>query len=225
MVTEKMLEAYKAAHKDVISAAIRDYSKRETVADDARRAGIEAALSAAEPAWWIVTTDMGKVIFHGSDKDRADRVASIHGREAQALYASPRAGATQVKDIAIPGVKLGMPMLQALSRLAGSRHSDGTSSIVSAEDRSVIIDTCHAIMTGAAALSAQVQDVAREEFGAPGPDAMRVIDPDQWEPCSPSYLKRGGCCATAPRVWHTTELNHWHPKLPAAPAAKLEGKL
>lgn len=54
----------------------------------------------------------------------------------------------QVQDVAIPGVKLGMPMLQALSRLAGSRHSDGTSSIVSASDRSVIIDACHAIMTG-----------------------------------------------------------------------------
>lgn len=74
-----------------------------------------------------------------------------------------------------------------------------------------------------AALSAQVQDVVgHEPFGAPGPDAMRVIDPDQWEPCSPDYLKRGGCCATAPRVWNAERLNHYHPKLPAAPA-KQEG--
>lgn len=38
--------------------------------------------------WWLVATDMGKVIFHGPDKDRADRVAAIHGREAQPLYAA-----------------------------------------------------------------------------------------------------------------------------------------
>lgn len=43
---------------------------------------------------------------------------------------------------------------------------------------------------------------------------MTVIDPDQWEPCSPSYLARGGDCATAPRVWHEQQCNHWHPKLP-----------
>jgi hypothetical protein len=75
----------------------------------------------------------------------------------------------------------------------------------------------------AAILSAQVQDVAgHEPFGAPGPDAMRVIDPEQWEPCSPDYLRRGGCCASAPRVWNAERLNHYHPKLPAAPA-KQEG--
>lgn len=75
------------------------------------------------------------------------------------------------------------------------------------------------------ALSAQVQDVAGQEpYGAPGPDVMHVIDPDQWEPCSPSYLSRGGCCATAPRVWNVKGLNHWHPKLatPHAPQAEQE---
>lgn len=46
-------------------------------------------------------------------------------------------------------------MLQALSRMAERRHSDGTSSVVSAEDRSLIIETCYSLMTGA---DAQLQD-------------------------------------------------------------------
>lgn len=49
---------------------------------------VPAAEVVGEPAWWIVTTDMGKVIFHGPDKERADRVAAIHSREAQPLYAA-----------------------------------------------------------------------------------------------------------------------------------------
>lgn len=37
-------------------------------------------------------------------------------------------------------------LTKALSRLAGNRHSDGVSSIVSADDRSVIINGCHEMM-------------------------------------------------------------------------------
>lgn len=76
-----------------------------------------------------------------------------------------------------------------------------------------------------AALSAQVQDdlAGHEPYGTPRAGAMRVIDADQWEPCSPSYLSRGGCCATAPRVWNAEGLNHWHPKIPASPASKHGG--
>ncbi len=44
------------------------------------------ATAMSEPTWWIVQTDMGKVIFHGSDKERAERVASIHSRDAEPLY-------------------------------------------------------------------------------------------------------------------------------------------
>ncbi|WP_242221582.1 hypothetical protein [Shinella zoogloeoides] len=44
---------------------------------------------AVEPDWWLVTTEMGKVIFHGPDKDRAERVAAIRGRPVTPLYASP----------------------------------------------------------------------------------------------------------------------------------------
>lgn len=54
---------------------------------------------------------------------------------------------------------------------------------------------------------------ATSEIGEPGPDAMRVIDPEQWEPCSPAYLAAGGNCACAPRVWDAKSKNHWHPKL------------
>jgi len=45
MVTDEMLEAYKSAHKQAISEALKDYRKIESVTDDARRAGIEAAIT------------------------------------------------------------------------------------------------------------------------------------------------------------------------------------
>jgi hypothetical protein len=50
---------------------------------------------------------------------------------------------------------------------------------------------------------------------------MTVIDEDQWEPCSPSYLDRGGRC-DAPRVWDEAQQNHWHPKL-ASPQPEAYG--
>jgi len=37
-------------------------------------------------------------------------------------------------------------LVQALSRLAGNRHSDGVSSLVSSEDREAIIEGCHDLM-------------------------------------------------------------------------------
>jgi hypothetical protein len=55
----------------------------------------------------------------------------------------------------------------------------------------------------------------QEPVAEPDADAMRVIDPDQWEPCSPAYLSAGGSCS-APRVWNAKERNHWHPKLLAS---------
>lgn len=59
----------------------------------------------------------------------------------------------------------------------------------------------------------------RSEEQSPAP--MTVIDIDQWEPCSPSYLSRGGNCGKAPRVWDQHQCNHWHPKLqlPREPVA------
>jgi len=56
----------------------------------------------------------------------------------------------------------------------------------------------------------------------PGREAMHVIDPDQWEPCSPDWLKRGGNCACAPRVWDHLDKNHWHPKIASPVPAKRE---
>ena len=54
-----------------------------------------------EPTWWVVQTDMGKVIFHGSDKERADRVAAIHSRDAEPLYPASAIQALQerVEDL------------------------------------------------------------------------------------------------------------------------------
>lgn len=54
-----------------------------------------------------------------------------------------------------------------------------------------------------------------------GVKAMTVIDPDAWEPCSPSYLERGGSC-NSPRVWNEVDKNHWHPKL--SPAQEIADK-
>lgn len=54
MVTDEMLNAYKLAHRAAVDEAMKDYTKIKTVGDDARKAGIaaalEAALSAAEPS-------------------------------------------------------------------------------------------------------------------------------------------------------------------------------
>ncbi len=44
---------------------------------------------------------------------------------------------------------------------------------------------------------------------------MTVINPDEWEPCSPAYLAAGGRC-DAPRVWNHANRDHWHPKLSAS---------
>jgi hypothetical protein len=55
---------------------------------------------------------------------------------------------------------------------------------------------------------------------APVASTLTVINPDEWEPCSPKYLqKHPGACATAPRVWYEERHNHYHPKnWPIAPS-------
>lgn len=56
-----------------------------------------------------------------------------------------------------------IPFIQALSRLAGNRHSDGVSSLVSAEDRKAIIDGCYDLMTASrSALSPSSDDQIAE---------------------------------------------------------------
>ncbi|NKI74032.1 hypothetical protein Dpoa2040_001263 [Dickeya sp. CFBP 2040] len=45
------------------------------------------------------------------------------------------------------------------------------------------------------------------------PSGLSVINPDEWTPCSPEYLKsRRHACSEAPRVWCEKEKNHYHPK-------------
>lgn len=79
----------------------------------------------------------------------------------------------------------------------------------------------HPIYGAAHAMSQSKSDIARAE-GWPDEMAMRVIDPDQWEPCSPSWLERGGDCGCAPRVWNANDHNHWHPKIRSMPERAVE---
>lgn len=64
-------------------------------------------------------------------------------------------------------------LTKALSRLAGNRHSDGVSSIVSADDRSVIINGCYDMMT---ALRSQPSPRAQalEEAGCQSVDFSKL---------------------------------------------------
>lgn len=51
-------------------------------------------------------------------------------------------------------------LIKALSNIAGNRHTDGKSSVVSAEDRSAIIDGCFNLMV-ALKLAKSVDDVTK----------------------------------------------------------------
>lgn len=61
---------------------------------------------------------------------------------------------------------------------------------------------------------AWIEAIVRDTFAAAKHDAtvMTVINPEEWEPCSPEYLAGGGRC-DAPRVWNPQTQNHWHPRL------------
>jgi hypothetical protein len=108
-------------------------------------------------------------------------------------------------------------LIQALSRMIDNRHSDRTSSIVSAEDRSTIINTCQAL-TLAARQSAQVQDVAV-------PEGWQLV------PKEPTEEMIAEACSSAPHVIITytkpeerdgtiplIPLATWRAMLAAAPA-------
>ena len=46
---------------------------------------------------------------------------------------------------------------------------------------------------------------------SPSSKVLTVIDPQDWEPCSPAYLSNGGCCDHV-RLWCEAEKNHYHPR-------------
>ena len=69
------------------------------------------------------------------------------------LYAAPVADG---EPVSVPeGVSNNRELLQALSRLADNRHSDGISSLVSREDRTAIINGCYDLMIAARAAAPQ----------------------------------------------------------------------
>ena len=60
---------------------------------------------------------------------------------------------------------------------------------------------------------AWIEAIVRDTFLASkaSEEVMTVINPEEWEPCSPEYLAAGGRC-DAPRVWNPQTQNHWHPR-------------
>lgn len=63
-------------------------------------------------------------------------------------------------------------------------------------------------------LTARVDEAITPTEGEGEAPPMTVVNPDEWEPCSPEYLSRGGSC-NSPRVWNEATGNHYHPKLTA----------
>lgn len=63
-ITDDMLAAYKVAHRAGIDAALKDYSKIATIGDDARRAGIAAAIASANPWRPIAEADKDIAYIH-----------------------------------------------------------------------------------------------------------------------------------------------------------------
>lgn len=97
-----------------------------------------------------------KDAFHGGTPKSYDETI----REGLAA-AVPYLSAPCAVEVKVPDT---LELIKALSRLAGNRHSDGVSSLVSAEDRSSIIDGCYALMI--AAKAAKPVDVAEARSSA-----------------------------------------------------------
>jgi len=101
----------------------------------------------SDPTWWIVQTDMGRVIFHGSDKERAERVATMHLREAEPLYPASVVTALQEEvttaearaNAAEQRLKDAVKMLKPFAMVAGYNINAGTS-----ESVMVNVDRCRA---------------------------------------------------------------------------------
>jgi hypothetical protein len=67
-------------------------------------------------------------------------------------------------------------LIQALSRLADNRQADGTSSLVSAEDRKTIVDGCYELM-----ITARQNSTPRELFGPYAHlNGPRALPEDSW---------------------------------------------
>lgn len=198
-------------------------------------AALEAAISAAEPAGFVYGPDLryGSAVMTKLKGDVVESHDNSFVNTDTPLYTAPPAPSVAVKAFEWSDEDNGDFIAQSIVGWYHIGLPHLTWNLMTPNGDVPSFNTLKEAKAAAqadyearvsSALSAQVQGVAgHEPFGAPGPDAMRVIDSDQWEPCSPDYLRRGGCCATAPRVWNAGHLNHYHPKLPAAPA-KQEGK-
>jgi hypothetical protein len=95
--------------------------------------------------WW--RTDINGVPAYTSryyNKERWEAegktVTKVTDEDRSALSTSQSDPAPEISQ------QTNMPLIQALSRLAGNRQSDGTSSLVSREDRETIINGCHDLL-------------------------------------------------------------------------------
>ncbi|NTJ46553.1 hypothetical protein G6K93_05935 [Agrobacterium rhizogenes] len=105
---------------------------------------------------------------------------------------------TPAPEIAQP---TNMPLIQALSRLAGNRQSDGSSSLVSREDRETIINSCHDLLI--ASRSSPTPKAAQE------PAAVKALE---WsEPRKPDGKESfyDHCIATSPLGEYRIEWKSW----------------
>lgn len=78
-----------------------------------------------DPAWWIVPTLMGKAIFHGPKKERAERIAAKNGCVATPLYAAPvQAPVEPVGGLVTDALNEALKLAKLAATLTGCRGDD-----------------------------------------------------------------------------------------------------
>lgn len=149
-----------------------------------------------EPVGWIAHGDGRLILFTVHDFMRDEWIE--RGLEARPLYASP-------KPNTVPDV-------------TDEHRSEILEEAARALDERGAREQENFGLSRATQNFYRARDLVRSLSTAPT-TVMTVIDPDQWEPCSSTYLGAGGQCS-APRVWNSSECNHYHPKLTSALASE-----
>ncbi|UFW79980.1 DUF7768 domain-containing protein [Rhizobium sp. SU303] len=193
-----------------------------------RQRGIEAGLlwgKFAEAT--IVYTDRGisAGMHQGIDRAVAEGRLVVY-RSISVPLAPPQQHGVRTSDL-----------IQALSRLAGNRHSDGVSSLVSSEDRGAIINGCYDLMISSRQATAP-QVVGSQALLDVAGERRRQVEAEGWTPehddqhmdasmalaagsycesaARPSILARKpGAAFAIPKLWpQSWSRDWWKPKSP-----------